>query len=152
MPRCCARPWPPSPPAAIPIRSPPISPGRPRPAAGKLPGYGHPLHKPVDPRAERILALADERRVAGPAVDIARRIVPAAAKVFGRPLPMNVSMAIAALLVDLDFPPAMAKALPILARTAGLLAHLAEEQQRPIGFLLASKAEEAIAYDGGDDA
>ncbi len=119
---------------------------------GKLPGYGHPLHKPVDPRAERILALADERRVAGPAVFIARRIVPAAAKVFGRPLPMNVSMAIAALLVDLDFPPAMAKALPILARTAGLLAHLAEEQQRPIGFLLASKAEEAIAYDGGDGA
>ena len=30
------------------------------------------------------------------------------------------------------------------------LAHLAEEQTRPIGFLMASHAEEAIAYDGGE--
>ena len=35
---------------------------------GKLPGFGHPLHKPVDPRAERILALADARGVAGAAL------------------------------------------------------------------------------------
>ena len=62
---------------------------------------------------------------------------------------MNVSMAIAACLIDLDFPPAMIKAIPLLARTAGLLAHLAEEQTRPIGFLMASKAEEAVVYDGG---
>ena len=32
---------------------------------GKVPGFGHPVHKPLDPRAERILALADERGVAG---------------------------------------------------------------------------------------
>ena len=114
----------------------------------KLPGFGHPIHKPVDARAERILALAAERHVAGPAIAIARRFGLAAEKTWGRPLPMNVSMAIAACLIDLGFPPAMAKAIPILARTAGLLAHLAEEQARPIGFLMASLAEEAIAYDG----
>jgi citrate synthase len=71
--------------------------------------------------------------------------------VWGRPLPMNVSMAIAAVLLDLDFPAAMIKAIPLLARTAGLLAHLAEEQERPIGFLMASAAEDAIAYDGEKD-
>ena len=62
---------------------------------------------------------------------------------------MNVSMPIAAVLLDLDFPAEMIKAIPILARTGGLLAHLAEEQQRPIGFLMASHGEAAIAYDGG---
>ncbi len=116
-----------------------------------MPGFGHPLHKPVDPRAERILALADERRIAGPHIDLARRFAPAVAKAWGRPLPMNVSMPIAACLLDLDFPVAMVKAIPLLARTAGLLAHLAEEQTRPIGFLMAARGEEAIAYDGGED-
>ena len=114
----------------------------------KMPGFGHPVHKPMDPRAERILALADERGTAGPAIDLARRFTPAVAKAWGRPLPMNVSMAIAACLIDLDFPPAMIKAIPILARTAGLLAHLAEEQSRPIGFQMASAGEAAITYDG----
>jgi citrate synthase len=118
----------------------------------KLPGYGHPLHKPLDTRAERILTLADERKVAALHVDLARRFVPAAASVWRRTLPMNVSMAIAAVLLDLDFPATMLKAIPLLGRTAGLLAHLAEENERPIGFLMASVAEDAISYDGnGDD-
>jgi citrate synthase len=60
---------------------------------------------------------------------------------------MNVSMPIAAVLLDLGFPSAAAKAVPLLARTAGLLAHLAEERQSPVGFLMAGLAEEAIAYE-----
>jgi citrate synthase len=60
---------------------------------------------------------------------------------------MNVSMMIAAVLLDLDFPPAILKGIPILARTASLLAHLAEEAERPIGFLMAHHAEAAIAYE-----
>jgi citrate synthase len=67
-----------------------------RAAGGKVPGFGHPLHKPVDPRAERILALADERGAAGAHVALARASVPLVAEIWGRPLPMNVSMPIAA--------------------------------------------------------
>ena len=114
----------------------------------RMPGFGHPLHKPVDPRATRILALADQRGIAARHIDLARRFAPAVAKVWGRGMPMNVSMPIAACLLDLDFPAALIKAIPILARTAGLLAHLAEEQSRPIGFLMAAKGAAAIAYDG----
>lgn len=120
-----------------------------RGSGGKVPGFGHPLHKPVDPRAERILALAEEKGVAGQYVEVARASVPAVHAAWGKPLPMNVSMAIAAVLLDLDFPKAMIKAIPILARTGSLLAHLAEEQERPIGFLMAAHAEEAIAYEPG---
>ena len=47
----------------------------------------------------------------------------------------------------LGFEPAVVKAVPLLARTAGLLAHLAEEQQQPIGFLMAGRAEQAITYE-----
>jgi citrate synthase len=114
---------------------------------GKLPGFGHPVHRPLDPRAERILELADERGASGPHVLLARRFRESAAATWGRPLTMNVAMPIAAVLLDLGFAPGIVKAVPILARTAGLLAHLAEEQQNPIGFLMAGRAEEAITYE-----
>jgi citrate synthase len=115
-------------------------------AGAKIPGFGHPVHRPVDPRAERILELADERGVSGDHVAFARGLRDAVAEAWERPLPMNVSMPIAALMLDLGFPVAAVKSVPILARTAGLLAHLAEEQQQPVGLLLAAEAEEAVEY------
>ena len=118
-----------------------------RAARGKLPGFGHPVHRPLDPRAERILELADARGAGGPNVALARAFRDAAAEAWGRPLTMNVAMPIAAVMLDLGFPAASVKAVPILARTGGLLAHLAEEQQQPLGFLMASHAEEAVTYE-----
>jgi len=117
-----------------------------RAAGARLPGFGHPLHKPTDPRCDRILELARQEEVAGPHCAMAEALNAAAARAWGKPLTMNVSMGIAAVLLDLGFPAGMIKAVPLLARTAGLLGHLAEEQRHPIGFLLAAKAEEAIAY------
>ncbi len=116
-------------------------------AGGKIPGFGHPVHRPVDPRAERILELADERGVSGANVARARSFHDAVAAELGKPLPMNVSMPIAAVLLDLGFPSDAVKAVPILARTAGVLAHLAEEREQPIGFVLAAGAERAITYE-----
>jgi citrate synthase len=116
-------------------------------AGAKVPGFGHPVHRVADPRAERILELADERGVSGEHVELARLLRDAVATEWGKPLPMNVSLPIAAVLLDLGYPVSTAKAVPILARTAGLLAHLAEEQENPIGFLLAGEAEEAVTYE-----
>jgi citrate synthase len=113
---------------------------------GRVPGFGHPLHRPLDPRAERILELADARGVSGPHVLLARCFRDAVAEVWGKPLTMNVAMPIAAVMLDLGFSSDVVKAVPILARTAGLLAHLAEEREHPLGFLLAAKAEEAVEY------
>jgi citrate synthase len=121
-----------------------------RAAGGKLPGFGHPVHKPLDPRAERILELADERGVSGPYVELARCFRDAAAEAWGRPLTMNVSMPIAAVMLEVGFPASAVKAVPILARTASLLAHLAEERELPIGFLMAGAAEDAVEYEPGD--
>jgi citrate synthase len=120
-----------------------------RAAGGRAPGFGHPVHRPLDPRAERILALADERGVSGPHVRLARSLRDGVAKAWGRPLTMNVSMPIAAVMLDLGFSSSIVKAVPILARTASLLAHLAEEQQQPLGFLMAGRAEDAVEYRPG---
>jgi citrate synthase len=115
-------------------------------AGGKIPGFGHPLHRPLDPRAERILELADARGVSGRYIAMTRALRDAVAEAWDKPLTLNVSLPIAAVLLDLGYQSAVVKAVPILARTASLLAHLAEEREQPIGFLLAAKGEEAIEY------
>lgn len=118
-----------------------------RAAGGRAPGFGHPVHKPVDPRAVRILELAKQRGVASRHVAIAEALGRGVDAAWGRPLVMNVSMPIAAVLLDLGFPASIVQAIPILARTASLLAHLAEEQKAPIGFAMAAAAEEAVIYE-----
>ena len=109
-------------------------------------------HRPRDPRAERILALASQKGVAGIHCEIARKLTSAVEQVWGRQLTLSVSMAIAAVLLDLDFPERMIKAIPSLARAAALLGHIAEEHQAPTGVLMAAKAEEAITYVPRDQA
>ncbi len=96
-----------------------------------------------------MIALARERGVAGLSVAAALALTKAVAQVWDKPLPMNVSMAIAATLRDVEVPPSLIRGVPILARTAGLLAHLIEEAEAPIGFYLASKGEEAIEHKAG---
>ena len=113
-----------------------------------VPGYGHPLHKALDPRVERLLAVATESGVAGRHVEIARAVEKLIPKVIGKPLVMNVSGAIAAVLLDSGYPLLAVKGIPILARTASLIAHLLEEQERPIGFVMAHAAVADIDYDG----
>jgi citrate synthase len=120
-------------------------------SGGKMPGFGHPVHRPLDPRAERILELADARGMSGPHVLLSRCLRDGVAEVWGKPLTMNVAMPIAAVMLDLGFQSAAVKTVPLLARTAGLLAHLVEELERPLGFLMAAKAEEAIEYRRGPE-
>ena len=119
-----------------------------RDARRAVPGYGHPLHKRADPRVGRLLAVAAETGIAGRHVEVARLIENKLPEVTGKPLVMNVSGAIAAVMLDAGFPLLAVKGVPILARTASLIAHLLEEQERPIGFILADSGSAGIAYDG----
>jgi citrate synthase len=118
-----------------------------REEGGRLPGFGHPVHKPLDPRAERIFELAHERGVAGDYVALAEEFRGAVHEAWGKPLTLNISMPMAAVLLDLGFGASIVKAVPILARTASLLGHLAEEQQDSIGFKMAKAAEDLVEYE-----
>jgi citrate synthase len=119
-----------------------------RAAARPIPGYGHPLHKQADPRAQRLFEVAREAGSSGRHADIAHTVERLLPQLIGRPLALNVSGAIPAVLLDVGYPLAALKGVPILARTASLIAHLLEEQQRPIGFVLSHAAGQAIDYDG----
>ena len=113
-----------------------------------IPGYGHPLHKQSDPRATRLLEIAAEGGSSGRYAAIARLTEQLLPALVGKPLALNVSGAIPAVLLDVGYPVAALKGIPILARAASLVAHLLEEQERPIGFVLSHAAQAAIDYDG----
>lgn len=113
-----------------------------------IPGFGHPQHSEGDPRANLLLQLADERGASGDHVAMLRALQAALPETIGRSLPVNVNGPIPAVMLDVGWPLAALKGLALLCRTGGLVAHLTEEAERPIGFILSGKAAEAIEYDG----
>lgn len=122
--------------------------GKQRAARQPVPGYGHPLHKGEDPRATRLFAVATEAGLPDTHRRAAKQVEALLPELVGRPLVMNVSAAIPAVLLDAGFPVGALKGVPLLARTASLIGHLLEEQAKPIGFVLSHAASKAIDYDG----
>jgi citrate synthase len=102
----------------------------------------------ADPRAHRLFTLAEELGVTGDHTRAAFAVERVLPEIIGRDLRINISAAIPAVLLDVGYPLQALKGVPLLARTASLIAHLLEEQARPIGFIMANAASAAITYDG----
>jgi len=113
-----------------------------------IPGYGHPLHKAVDPRVDRLIEVATAAGADLRHVRTAQALEQVIADITGKSLRMNVSAAIPAVLLGVGFPVGSLRGVPILARTAGLIAHLAEEAETPSGFALSYQAARELQYDG----
>jgi citrate synthase len=117
-------------------------------AGRPIAGYGHPLHKRRDPRVDALFTVARDAGADLSFVQIAEAVEAVLPSVTGKDLKLNVSAAIPAVLLGVGFPLTALKGVPILARTAGLIAHLAEELQRPSGFALSYQATREVRYDG----
>jgi citrate synthase len=108
----------------------------------RVPGLGHPVHRIEDPRTPRLFELADEEGLLGPHLRLLRFVAAAYEQASGRRLPINGAGAAGALLVDLGIAPRDVRGFVLIARTAGLVAHVAEEAERPIGMRLWREVEE----------
>jgi citrate synthase len=115
-------------------------------AGRRIPGLGHPVHKVEDPRTPRIYAIAEETGLAGTYLARLSEVSDAHARQTGRRLPVNGAGVAGAALADLGFQPALLRGFALLARTAGLLGHLAEEMQSPIGMRLYREVDERAKY------
>jgi citrate synthase len=113
-----------------------------RASGGRVPGLGHPVHKDEDPRTPRLYALAAEYGVLGPHLRLLRFVADAHADQSGRHLPVNGAGAGGAALVDAGIPPSSVRGVVLIARTAGLVGHLAEEVDEPIGMPLWLEVED----------
>lgn len=98
-----------------------------------IPGLGHHLHKPDDPRAMRLLALADELGLNTSYVPALRALAEEVDAAAGRHIPINATGAIGALLGEIRVPIGLMRGFAVISRAAGLVAHVGEEQQQPSG-------------------
>lgn len=113
-----------------------------REAGERVPGLGHPVHKLQDPRTARLYELAEAHGLLGPQLRLLRVVADAHEELSGKHLPINGAGAGGAALVDCGIPPSSVRGFVLIARTAGLVGHLAEEVDDPIGMPLWLEVEE----------
>jgi citrate synthase len=97
-----------------------------------LPGLGHPIHKPVDPRTPRLFAIARANGFAGRYVELMKLIAKRAEKEFQRPLPINATGAIGAIACEMGLPWQACRGIGVMARAVGLVGHALEELRQPL--------------------
>lgn len=106
---------------------------RERKASGALvPGLGHPVHKTGDPRTPVLIGIARDEGAYGPHLALFEATGRVVEDVLGRALPLNGAGVCGAALADLGLPIPLLRGVALLARTAGLLGHLAEELRTPM--------------------
>ena len=112
-----------------------------------VPGFGHHLHKPVDPRAYKLLELGrSEPDLQGDHIRALEILSTAVDEVAGRAITINATGAVAALLGEIDVPTAIMRGFAVISRAAGLVAHIVEEQKDPSGRFIWDTIEHAIPY------
>lgn len=114
-----------------------------RTAKKRLPGFGHRVHSTIDPRVAVMFGLAQDTGLAGDGIRFARALETAVRERI-KPIPLNIDGALAAVLVDLGFPPMVGKLIFIVGRVAGLSAEVLEEytREKPMRIKI------PVAYDG----
>jgi citrate synthase len=117
-----------------------------------VPGLGHPVHKVTDPRTPVLVEIAEAESLRGPHLRLFQAIGRVHPHVLGRTLPLNGAGTCGAALADLGLPAQLLRGFALLARTAGLLGHLAEEQRRPVGMDMYLNIEHRTKYQPPDPA
>lgn len=117
-----------------------------------VPGLGHPVHKPIDPRAERLFEVAAKNGFSGRYVELMKLIAAEAGQVYDTHLPVNATGAIGAIASEMGFSWRVCRGLAVMARAIGLVAHLQEETAEPMaGEIWARVEEEASEHNRKPD-
>jgi len=103
-------------------------------AGRAIPGIGHPIHKPVDPRAVRLFAIARANGFSGNYVKLMQLIQKHAEKVYAKVLPINSTGAKGAICCEMGLPPTIVRGLGVISRAVGLVGHILEESRNPMAL------------------
>lgn len=114
----------------------------------RIPGFGHPYYFPTDPRQVRLFEVAEQAKVPGKHIALIKVLSEEIDK-GGKHLTLNATGACGALLAEIGFPVEAMRAVAVVSRAAGLVAHILEEKKNPItpavsGFVNAIPYEDPV--------
>jgi citrate synthase len=110
-----------------------------------IPGLGHPIHKPIDPRVPRLYEVAAANGFSGRYVELMNQVAEEATRALGKPLPVNATGAIGALAGELEIPWQVTRGLAVIARAIGLVGHLQEEIAEPLATEIWTRVDEEVS-------
>ena len=119
-----------------------------REARRPVPGFGHHLHRPDDPRTPKLLAVARAEGVPGAHIAALEALAAAVDAAVGKHVTINATGAIAAVLREIGVPARLMRGFAVISRAAGLVGHIAEEQARPAAGEIWRMVDRGIAYEG----
>lgn len=111
-------------------------------AGRPVPGLGHPVHRPLDPRTTRLFEVAAANGFSGRYVGLMNAVSEEAARVFKRQLPVNATGAIGAIACEMGFSWQVCRGLAVMARAIGLVGHLQEESVEPMAGEIWARVED----------
>lgn len=115
-----------------------------------LPGFGHPIHRPVDPRTVKLFEIAKDLGFYKKNSETINEISHQFNERKGKPITLNAVGAIGAILADMDFDQRVMKSFAVAARAVGLVAHIVEEietgRKESVGQKLFDYIEENTDY------
>jgi len=112
-----------------------------------IPGIGHPLHKPIDPRTPRLFQIAADNGMKGRYIALMELIGAEAERASGKVLPINATGAIGAICCEFGFPWKIVRGFGVMARAIGLVGHILEESETPMAHEIWHRMEdEASAH------
>lgn len=141
-----------------------------------IPGFGHPIHRDVDPRSKRLIDIVKEANAAaaragtsaaaagatqsgtagaaastpasaGSYISALEHLEQAVTTVIGKRIVTNVSAAIAVALCEAGVPSKVSRGIVLTARCAGLVGHLHEESETPSGEAMWNAITDTVRYE-----
>ncbi len=119
-----------------------------RDAKQPIPGFGHPHHRPDDPRSPRLIAIAEAAGVPGRHIRALKLLAVEVDAAWGRHLTINATGAIAALLGEIGVPQEVMRGIAVVSRAAGVVGHIREEQLDPAARTMWDVIYENVPYAG----
>ena len=116
----------------------------------RIPGFGHPTYRKVDPRSEALRKVAQESGFWGEKSQIYEAVHKEFVRVTGKEIPLNIDGMMACVLNEMGFDPLEMAGIAAVSYMCGIIAHVVEEIKEGVPLRIIPP-EHGAMYTGPDE-